>query len=132
MNANGQDPNKGRRVKIIVATVIAGMLIILVGFWAISSAINSGKKTADSNSKTTEVAKTTEKEKTESNGTKPTSPSSQYTSTTQTQTPAPAPAVTTESPIPTTGPSEVVFSAIMLGIVTSLVVLNVQLAKSRE
>lgn len=136
MNTNGQDPNKGRRLKTIIATVVAAIVIVLVGFWAISSALNSGKKT-DDNSKTTEVAKTTEKEKekTESTGTKPTSPSDQYTPTAQTETqvqPQAAPAPVAENPIPTTGPSEIIFSALMVGVVAALAVLNIELVKDQN
>lgn len=133
MNTNGQDPAKSRRLKLIIATVIAAIIVVLVGFWALSSALNSGKKNSDNESKTTEVAKTTEKEKTESTGSKPTSPSDQYTPTTQTvPTPAPTTAPAPAAVVPTTGPSEIIVSAIALGTVTALAVLNVQLIQKRN
>ena len=132
MNTNGQDPAKGRKLKTMIATIVAAVVILFVGIWAISAALNSGKKSGN-NTKPTEVAQTTEKEKTEQTGSKPTSPSDQYVPTTQTveTTSTPAPAVT-ESPIPTTGPTEVIFSALMLGVVASLIVLNVQLVKAKN
>lgn len=132
MNTNGQDPAKGRKLKTMIATIVAAVVILFVGIWAISAALNSGKK-SENGAKTTETAKTTEKEKTEQTGSKPTSPSDQYTPTTQVveTTPAPAPAVA-ENPIPTTGPTEIIFSALMLGVVASLIVLNVQLVQNKN
>lgn len=133
MNANDIDPNKGRRLKVIVATIVAAVVILFVGIWAISSALNSGKKN-NGETKPAEVAKTSEKnkEKTEQTGTKPNSPSEQYTPTTAQPaetTPAVEPA---QSSIPTTGPAEVLFSAVMLGVVATLVTLNVQLVKENQ
>ena len=59
----------------------------------------------------------------------------QYNPVPETQ---PAPVETTPAPvaqnndIPTTGASDVIFSAIMLGVVASLAVYNIQLVKERQ
>ena len=74
MNTNGQDPAKGRKLKTLIVTIVAAVVILFVGIWAISSALGSGKK-SENGAKTTEISKTTEKEKTEQTGSKPTSPS---------------------------------------------------------
>ena len=132
MNTNGQDMQKGRKLKMIVATIIAAVVILFVGVWAISSAMNSNKKSSSGTN--TEVAKTSEKEKTNiPTGNETNSPSEQYSPTTTETTPAP---VVTEAPattnMPTTGPSEVIFSAIMVGVVASLAVWNLQLSKENH
>ena len=137
MNTNGQqDGIKGRKLKTIIVSTIAFIVVLFVGIWAISGALNSGKKTTE-NTKPAEVSKTEEKKNnsTPVEGTAPTSPSTQYSPTTQAPAPAPAeqPAPTAvNNNIPTTGPSEVIFSAIMVGIVVFLIGLNIQLVKENQ
>ena len=137
MNTNGQDASKSRKLKTIIVSIIAAAVIILAAFWAISSVMGGAKK-VDNGNKTTETSKE-EKKKEEpvaQTGTDPVSPSQQYNPVPETQTPAaqtPAPAATTnQNDIPTTGASEVIFSAIMLGVVASLAVLNLQLVKEQR
>lgn len=134
MNTNGQDANKSRKLKTIVVSIIAAAIIILASFWAISSVM--GNKKADNGNKTTETAKEEKKkDEDEQIGTDPVSPSQQYNPVPETQ---PAPVETTPAPvaqnndIPTTGASDVIFSAIMLGVVASLAVYNIQLVKERQ
>lgn len=142
MNTNGQDAGKSRKLKTIIVSIIAAAVIILVAFWAISSVMGGAKK-VDNGKKTTETSRE-EKKKEEpvaQTGTDPVSPSQQYNPVPETQTPAaqtpatqtPAPVATTkQNDIPTTGASEVIFSAIMLGVVASLAVLNLQLIKEQR
>lgn len=137
MNTNGQDAGKSRKLKTIIVSIIAAAVIILVAFWAISSVMGGAKK-VDNGNKTTETSKE-EKKKEEpvaQTGTDPVSPSQQYNPVPETQTPAaqtPTPAANTnQNDIPTTGASEVIFSAIMLGVVASLAVLNLQLVKEQR
>ena len=141
MNNNAQDGIKGRKIKTIVVSVIALIVILFVGIWAISGALNSGKKKTD-NTKQTETSKTEEK-KTEENQqtnvadpTNAASPSDQYSSTeenkTETTTPTTETTPVANENIPTTGPAEVVFSALMLGVVAMLATLNVQLVKKNQ
>jgi FtsZ-interacting cell division protein ZipA len=151
---NGQEGLKSRRKKTIIVSILALILIVTVGIWVISSATKSGKKAAtikaDSSkteTKNDETSNVTEvkNEQTPANPSNATSPSEQYVSNnqTQTQTQQAAPATTapvTTTPvatdangdIPTTGPSEVIFSALMLGVVATLATLNVQLIKQRQ
>ena len=138
MNTNGQDAGKSRRLKTIVVSIIAAAVIIVVAFWAVSSVVKNTKKT-DSGNKVAEISKEEKnKEKPTQVGTDPVSPSQQYnpvpeSQTPPAQTPAPAPVATTnQEDIPSTGPSEVIFSAIMLGVVASLAVLNLQLVKEQR
>lgn len=142
MNTNGQDAGKSRKLKTIIVSIIAAAVIILVAFWAISS-VMGGARRGNNGSKTTETSKEekTKEEPVAQTGTDPVSPSQQYnpvpeTQTPVTQTPAtqtPAPTATTkQNDIPTTGASEIIFSAIMLGVVASLAVLNLQLIKEQR
>ena len=137
MNNSEQEGLKSRRLKTIIVSIIALIVIVFVGIWAISGAISSGKKAA-TNNKQTETSKTEDKKKEETttvaDPTTATSPSEQYTSTENTQT---APVATETAPatsenIPTTGPTEVIFSALMLGVVAMLATLNIQLAKQNQ
>ena len=130
MNANGQDATKSRKLKTIIVTAVAAVVIILVGFWALTSAINSGK--AAKEVKTAEISKTEDKTIGEQVGTEPTSPASQYTAAPETTETAPAQTTTPAANMPTTGPVEVLFSAIALGIVVYLVSLNVTLVKENR
>lgn len=128
-----EDASKSRKLKTVIVTVVAAIIILFVGIWAISSALGSGKK-SNSDNKTTEVAKTEEKkEKTEvPTGNETNSPSTQYnpqpTETTTTTETAPV----VNNNMPSTGPTETIFSALMLGVVAYLVVLNINLVKENR
>ena len=136
MYTSGQDPNKARKLKTIIAATIALVVILIVGVWAISAAISSTKKKEENSSAEVAVsndqAKEEKPETTNPTGTGATSPADQY-SATQNQ----APAATVEAPvvqnnIPTTGPSEVIFSAVMVGVVVFLIGLNINLVKENR
>ena len=56
-----QDANRPQRIKIIVITIIAAILIFIFGAWLITSAIKSVEK-KNQNAQTAETSKTTQKE----------------------------------------------------------------------
>ena len=122
---------KDHRFKTIIVATVAAALIIAISFWAITSALNSAndkkaETTASEGTKPEETAKTTT---TEPVGSTPTSPSAEYT--------APAPAITNAAPavsnnLPTTGPSDVLISAFALGLIASLILLNINLVQKQN
>ena len=124
MKTNGQDSAKSRKLRNIIVSAVAAVVIVFVGIWAISSAMNSSvTKEPEENNETVAT-----KEEPTQKGTTPASPSAQYTSTSN-NTPAQAPAA---NAMPKTGPAEVAFGAIMLGVVAYLIALNVSLVKSER
>lgn len=133
MNTNGQDGSKARKLKTIIVSIIALIVIIFVGIWAISGAISSGKKAATN--KKTETSQTENKKTEESKVSDPstaTSPSDQYSSAQTESAPVAENTAAAANNIPTTGPAEVIFSALMLGVVVTLATLNVQLVKENR
>lgn len=141
MDTMDQKALKTRKLKLIIIAVLAAVVIFLVGIWAISIATNAG--IGYQPIENPEVANTEDHQ----NGVEPTSPANSYnpvvvepaptaptTPTAQAANPAiPSPAhapVTTN--MPTTGPAEVVFSALMLGVVAYLAALNVKFAREKR
>lgn len=123
--------NTNRKKTIIVATV-ALVLILIIGIWAITSALSKTKKN-DTN-KVSDASSTT---KVEDNQAKPAtnpadnSPSNQYTvAPTDTNTTVVVP--TTQENMPTTGPESIIISAIALGIIASLSAYNIQLVNKKS
>jgi hypothetical protein len=141
MDTMDQKALKTRKLKLIIIAVLAAVVIFLVGIWAISIATNAG--IGYHPIENPEVANTEGHQ----NGVEPTSPANSYnpvvvepaptaptTPTAQAANPAiPSP---THAPVatnmPTTGPAEVVFSALMLGVVAYLAVLNVKFAREKR
>lgn len=141
MDTMDQKALKTRKLKLIIVAVLAAVVIFLVGIWAISIATNAG--IGYHPIENPEVANTEGHQ----NGVEPTSPANSYnpvvvepaptaptTPTAQAANPAiPSP---THAPVatnmPTTGPAEVVFSALMLGVVAYLAVLNVKFAREKR
>ena len=135
---------KTRKLKLIIIAVLAAVVIFLVGIWAISIATNAG--IGYQPIENPEVANTEDHQ----NGVEPTSPANSYnpvvvepapnapttptTPTTQATNPAiPSPAhAPVATNMPTTGPAEVVFSALMLGVVAYLAALNVKFAREKR
>ena len=141
MDTMDQKALKTRKLKLIIIAVLAAVVIFLVGIWAISIATNAG--IGYQPIENPEVANAEDHQ----NGVEPTSPANSYnpvvvepaptaptTPTAQAANPAiPSPAhapVTTN--MPTTGPAEVVFSALMLGVVAYLAALNVKFAREKR
>ena len=144
MDTMDQKALKTRQLKLIIIAVLAAVVIFLVGIWAISIATNAG--IGYHPIENPEVANTDDHQ----NGVEPTSPANSYNPvvvepapntptasnapTTQTTNPAitsPAHAPVATN-MPTTGPAEVVFSALMLGVVAYLAALNVKFAREKR
>lgn len=141
MDTMDQKALKTRKLKLIVIAVLAAVVIFLVGIWAISIATNAG--IGYHPIENPEVANTEDHQ----NGVEPTSPANSYnpvvvepaptaptTPTAQAANPAiPSPAhAPVAANMPTTGPAEVVFSALMLGVVAYLAALNVKFAREKR
>lgn len=144
MDTMDQKALKTRKLKLIIIAVLAAVVIFLVGIWAISIATNAG--IGYHPIENPEVANTDDHQ----NGVEPTSPANSYnpvvvepapnapttptTPTTQATNPAiPSPAhASVATNMPTTGPAEVVFSALMLGVVAYLAALNVKFAREKR
>lgn len=141
MDTMDQKALKTRKLKLIIIAVLAAVVIFLVGIWAISIATNAG--IGYHPIENPEVANTEDHQ----NGVEPTSPANSYnpvvvepapttptTPTTQATNPAiPSPAhAPVATNMPTTGPAEVVFSALMLGVVAYLAALNVKFAREKR
>lgn len=120
---------KDHRFKIIVVTTIMAALIISIGVWAITSAVNSTKeKNAATNNTETSITKT-ETETKEDSASQTTSsnvasPSSEYTVS--------APTVTTSNDLPTSGPTDIIVSTLALGTIVALILVNIDLVQRRQ
>lgn len=141
MDTMDQKALKTRKLKLIIIAVLAAVVIFLVGIWAISIATNAG--IGYHPIENPEVANTEGHQ----NGVEPTSPANSYnpvvvepapTAPTAPTAQAANPAIPspTHAPVatnmPTTGPAEVVFSALMLGVVAYLAALNVEFAREKR
>ena len=141
MDTMDQKALKTRKLKLIIIAVLAAVVIFLVGIWAISIATNAG--IGYHPIENPEVANTEDHQ----NGVEPTSPANSYnpvvvepapTAPTAPTAQAANPAIPspTHAPVatnmPTTGPAEVDFSALMLGVVAYLAALNVKFAREKR
>lgn len=133
-----QDANRPQRIKIIVITIIAAILIFIFGAWLITSAIKSVEK-KNQNIQTAETSKTTQKEEKASDdkkqdqnaqssaknnnggsnaatsGTTTTSPAAQYPVAQQNHT-----ASNKTTDLPTTGPEDLLPTALLIGLASFL------------
>jgi|GEM_PF-6638636 len=120
---------KDHRFKIIVVTTIMAALIISIGVWAITSAVNSTKeKNAATNNTETSITKTETETKEDSTSqttsSNVASPSSEYTVS--------APTVTTSNDLPTSGPTDIIVSTLALGTIVALILVNIDLVQRRQ
>ncbi|MBQ2638842.1 hypothetical protein IJF91_02150 [Candidatus Saccharibacteria bacterium] len=120
---------KDHRFKIIVVTTIMAALIISIGVWAITSAVNSTKeKNAATNNTETSITKTETETKEDSTSqttsSNVVSPSSEYTVS--------APTVTTSNDLPTSGPTDIIVSTLALGTIVALILVNIDLVQRRQ
>lgn len=148
-------PNRAKRFRIIVFATIIAFIVVIFGAWIITSAIKSAEKsrqqeiTANEESKEEKTNKTETKAenkteaKTEAKSSEKTnnqgqnnkistaSPADQYqnnkTTTTSNTTNG---ATKTASDLPSTGPEDLVFTAILAGVAVYLVCLNLNHKKS--
>ena len=133
-----QDANRPQRIKIIVITIIAAILIFIFGAWLITSAIKSVEK-KNQNAQTAETSKTTQKEEKASDdkkqdqnaqssaknnngssnaatsGTTTTSPAAQYPVAQQNHTVS-----NKTTDLPTTGPEDLLPTALLIGVASFL------------
>ncbi|MDO4967452.1 MAG: hypothetical protein Q4E70_01650 [Candidatus Saccharibacteria bacterium] len=120
---------KDHRFKIIVVTTIMAALIISIGVWAITSAVNSTKeKNAATNNTETSITKTETETKEDSTSqttsSNVASPPSEYTVS--------APTVTTSNDLPTSGPTDIIVSTLALGTIVALILVNIDLVQRRQ
>ena len=148
-------PNRAKRFRIIVFATIIALIVVVFGAWIITSAIKSAEKSRQQEIAATEESKEEKTNKTETkaenkieakteakssektnnqgqtNKISTTSPADQYqnnktttTSNTTNGTPKAA------SDLPSTGPEDLVFTAILAGVAVYLVCLNLSHKKS--
>lgn len=148
-------PNRAKRFRIIVFATIIALIVVVFGAWIITSAIKSAEKSRQQEITTTEESKEEKTNKTETkaenktetkteakspektnnqgqnNKISTTSPADQYqnskTTTTSNTTNG---ATKAASDLPSTGPEDLVFTAILAGVAVYLVCLNLNHKKS--
>ena len=148
-------PNRAKRFRIIVFATIIAFIVVIFGAWIITSAIKSAEKSRqqeiaaaeESKEEKTNKTETKAENKTESkseakssektnnqgqtNKISTTSPADQYqnnkTTTTSNTTNG---ATKAASDLPSTGPEDLVFTAILAGVAVYLVCLNLNHKKS--
>ena len=148
-------PNRAKRFRIIVFATIIALIVVVFGAWIITSAIKSAEKSRQQEIAATEESKEEKTNKTETkaenktevkseakssektnnqgqtNKISTTSPADQYqnnkTTTTSNTTNG---ATKAASDLPSTGPEDLVFTAILAGVAVYLVCLNLNHKKS--
>ena len=148
-------PNRAKRFRIIVFATIIALIVVVFGAWIITSAIKSAEKSRQQEIAATEESK---EEKTNKNETKAenkteakteakssektnnqgqtnkistASPADQYQNNkTTTTSNATSGASKAASDLPSTGPEDLVFTAILAGVAVYLVCLNLNRKKS--
>ena len=148
-------PNRAKRFRIIVFATIIAFIVVIFGAWIITSAIKSTEKSRQQEIAATEESKEEKTNKTETkaenkteakseakssektnnqvqtNKISTTSPADQYqnnkTTTTSNTTNG---ATKAASDLPSTGPEDLVFTAILAGVAVYLVCLNLNHKKS--
>ena len=148
-------PNRAKRFRIIVFATIIAFIVVIFGAWIITSAIKSAEKSRQQEIAATEESKEEKTKKTETktenkteakseskssekannqgqnNKISTASPADQYqnnkTTTTSNTTNG---ATKATSDLPSTGPEDLVFTAILAGVAVYLVCLNLNHKKS--
>lgn len=148
-------PNRAKRFRIIVFATIIAFIVVIFGAWIITSAIKSAEKSRQQEIAATEESKDDKTNKTETkaenkteakseakssektnnqgqtNKISATSPADQYqnnkTTTTSNTTNG---ATKATSDLPSTGPEDLVFTALLAGVAVYLVCLNLNHKKS--
>lgn len=148
-------PNRAKRFRIIVFATIIAFIVVIFGAWIITSAIKSAEKSRQQKIDTTEESKEEKANKTETKAENKTeakteakssektnnqgqtnkisaaSPADQYqnnkTTTTSNTTNGTTKAA---SDLPSTGPEDLVFTALLAGVAVYLICLNLNHKKS--
>jgi len=148
-------PNRAKRFRIIVFATIIAFIVVIFGAWIITSAIKSAEKSRQQEIAATEESKEEKTNKTETkaenkteakteakssektnnqgqtNKISTTSPADQYQNNkTTTTSNATSGATKAASDLPSTGPEDLVFTAILAGVAVYLVCLNLNHKKS--
>ena len=148
-------PNRAKRFRIIVFATIIAFIVVIFGAWIITSAIKSAEKSRQQEIAATEESKDDKTNKTETkaenkteakseakssektnnqgqtNKISATSPADQYQNNKTTTTSNTANGATkAASDLPSTGPEDLVFTALLAGVAVYLVCLNLNHKKS--
>ena len=148
-------PNRAKRFRIIVFATIIAFIVVIFGAWIITSAIKSAEKSRQQEIAATEESKEEKTNKTETkaenkteakteakssektnnqgqtNKISTTSPADQYQNNKTTATSNTTNGATkAASDLPSTGPEDLVFTAILAGVAVYLVCLNLNRKKS--
>ena len=141
-------PNRAKRFRIIVFATIIAFIVVIFGAWIITSAIKSAEKSRQQEITATEESKEEKTNKTEAksenkteakseakssektnnqgqtNKISTTSPADQYQNNKSTSTSNATSTTKAASDLPSTGPEDLVFTAILAGVAVYLVCLN--------
>ena len=147
-------PNRAKRFRIIVFATIIAFIVVIFGAWIITSAIKSAEKSRQQEIAATEESKEEKTNKTETkaenkteakseakssektnnqgqtNKISTTSPADQYQNNKSTSTSNATSTTKAASDLPSTGPEDLVFTAILAGVAVYLVCLNLNHKKS--
>ena len=147
-------PNRAKRFRIIVFATIIALIVVVFGAWIITSAIKSAEKSRQQEITATEESKEEKTNKTETKAENKTeakteakssektnnqgqtnkistaSPADQYQNNKTTATSNANGATKAASDLPSTGPEDLVFTAILAGVAVYLVCLNLNHKKS--
>ena len=147
-------PNRAKRFRIIVFATIIALIVVVFGAWIITSAIKSAEKSRQQEITATEESKEEKTNKTETKAENKTeakseakssektnnqgqtnkistaSPADQYQNNKSTSTSNATSTTKATSDLPSTGPEDLVFTAILAGVAVYLVCLNLNHKKS--
>ena len=148
-------PNRAKRFRIIVFATIIALIVVVFGAWIITSAIKSAEKSRQQEIAATEESKDDKTNKTETKAENKTEAKSEAKSSEKTNNQGQANKISTASPadqyqnnkttttsnttsgatkaasdLPSTGPEDLVFTAILAGVAVYLVCLNLNRKKS--
>ena len=148
-------PNRAKRFRIIVFATVIALIVVVFGAWIITSAIKSAEKSRQQEIAATEESKEEKTNKTETKAENKTeakseakpsektnnqgqtnkistaSPADQYQNNKSTATSNTTNGATkAASDLPSTGPEDLVFTAILAGVAVYLVCLNLNRKKS--
>ena len=148
-------PNRAKRFRIIVFATIIAFIVVIFGAWIITSAIKSAEKSRQQEIAATEESKEEKTNKTETKAENKTEAKSEAKSSEKTNNQGQTNKISTTSPadqyqnnkttatsnttngatkatsdLPSTGPEDLVFTAILAGVAVYLVCLNLNHKKS--
>lgn len=148
-------PNRAKRFRIIVFATIIALIVVVFGAWIITSAIKSAEKSRQQEIAATEESKEEKTNKTETKAENKTEAKSEAKSSEKTNNQGQSNKFSTASPadqyqnnkttttsnttnsttkaasdLPSTGPEDLVFTAILAGVAVYLVCLNLNHKKS--